>query len=62
MESPCTKICSIDDVTGFCVGCGRNIHEIAQWGVFTSEERSEILVNLPERVRRLRQKDMIKKN
>ena len=30
-ESPCNKICTLDAVTGLCIGCGRTTAEIAGW-------------------------------
>ena len=49
-ESPCTKICALDPVTGFCRGCGRNIDEIAGWSAFSDTERRNIMSVLPERL------------
>lgn len=32
-KSPCTKICSIDEATGRCVGCDRTLEEIQDAGL-----------------------------
>jgi predicted Fe-S protein YdhL (DUF1289 family) len=44
MKSPCTKVCTLRD--GVCIGCGRNLNEIANWSKYTTEERSNILGRL----------------
>lgn len=50
MESPCILVCSIDDKTGYCFGCGRTQEEIGAWTTFTSAERREIMQILPRRL------------
>ncbi|MBX3596395.1 MAG: DUF1289 domain-containing protein [Rhizobiaceae bacterium] len=50
IESPCILVCSIDERTGFCFGCGRTRSEIAEWIEMTSEERREIMAELPARL------------
>lgn len=50
MESPCILICSIDDKTGYCFGCGRTRCEIAGWIGYTNEERRAIMKELPARL------------
>jgi predicted Fe-S protein YdhL (DUF1289 family) len=52
--SPCTGVCLLDEATGWCVGCGRDIGEIAEWGSASPERRNEILQALPARLERLR--------
>lgn len=54
IETPCVKICVIDQGSGLCTGCGRNLPEIARWGSFSSEERRRIMIDLPQRLARLR--------
>jgi predicted Fe-S protein YdhL (DUF1289 family) len=51
--SPCTNVCALDPATGWCLGCGRTIEEIAGWGMATAEERRAILAALPGRMARL---------
>jgi predicted Fe-S protein YdhL (DUF1289 family) len=53
VASPCNKVCSLDAATGLCVGCLRNIDEIAGWTAFTDEQRARILAELPRRRERL---------
>ncbi len=50
MESPCILICSMDDKTGYCFGCGRTRDEIGRWTAYTSDERREIMAGLPARL------------
>ncbi|MDF1633934.1 DUF1289 domain-containing protein [Mycoplana sp. MJR14] len=50
MESPCILVCSIDDVTGYCFGCGRTRQEIGAWVQYSPEERRALMAILPERL------------
>ncbi|MBB3977777.1 hypothetical protein GGQ64_002991 [Rhizobium azooxidifex] len=50
MESPCILVCSIDDATGYCFGCGRTREEIGAWTQYTSEQRRALMAALPERL------------
>ena len=49
VESPCVQICVIHPETRLCAGCARSIEEIGSWGQMSSEQRSEILADLPNR-------------
>jgi predicted Fe-S protein YdhL (DUF1289 family) len=50
MESPCILVCSIDDKTGFCFGCGRTREEIGAWTTYSNSERRQIMATLPQRL------------
>lgn len=50
MESPCILVCSIDDKTGYCFGCGRTRTEIGAWTTYSSDERRAIMASLPGRL------------
>lgn len=50
MISPCILVCSIDDKTGYCFGCGRTGGEIAGWMGYADRERREIMEALPARL------------
>ncbi|MCV3737697.1 DUF1289 domain-containing protein [Rhizobium sp. TRM96647] len=50
MESPCILVCSIDDATGYCYGCGRTREEIGAWTQYTPEQRRALMAALPERL------------
>jgi predicted Fe-S protein YdhL (DUF1289 family) len=53
IESPCNDICVMDDATGWCVGCGRTIDEIASWGDNSTEARAAVMAELPARMAQL---------
>lgn len=48
--SPCVTVCVVDPVTGFCIGCGRTIEEIAGWLGMSSAERIAVKNKLAERL------------
>ena len=50
MKSPCILICSIDDASGYCFGCGRTREEIAGWIHYSDAERDTIMAGLKERL------------
>jgi uncharacterized protein len=50
IESPCVKICTLDARSGICLGCGRNIDEIARWTTMTAADRTRIMNELPARL------------
>lgn len=54
IQSPCILICSIDDKTGFCFGCGRTGNEIGAWTAMSADERDRILTELPERLQQVK--------
>ena len=41
--SPCINVCKMDERSGLCQGCLRNLAEIAAWGSAGEVERSGIL-------------------
>lgn len=56
MESPCILVCSIDDKTGYCFGCGRTRDEIAGWIEMTDGERRALMDLLPARLETVERK------
>lgn len=56
METPCILICSIDDKTGYCFGCGRTRNEVGAWSLYTDAERREIMLALPARLETMERK------
>jgi predicted Fe-S protein YdhL (DUF1289 family) len=42
LQSPCVRNCCLDD-QDICLGCGRALQEIVQWGTASPERRQEIL-------------------
>lgn len=51
MTSPCIKVCVVDDVSGFCIGCGRTREEIGAWKGLSEGEKQDIVDKLSERFR-----------
>ena len=56
IESPCILVCSIDDRTGYCFGCGRTRAEIAEWIVMTPQARRAVMAELPARLETVERK------
>jgi len=50
IETPCTKVCVVDPVSGLCRGCGRSLAEIASWTSLSVEERRRVMADLPNRM------------
>ncbi len=58
METPCIKVCVIDPVSGFCIGCGRTGAEIGGWTSMRSAERRRIMEGLPARLQAMTSRSM----
>ena len=56
VESPCILVCSIDQTTGYCFGCGRSGAEITQWMSYTDQQRQTVMEALPERLKTIERK------
>jgi uncharacterized protein len=50
IESPCSKICTLDARSGLCLGCGRTVDEIARWSAMSAAERTRVMGELPARL------------
>jgi predicted Fe-S protein YdhL (DUF1289 family) len=50
IESPCTKICTLNARSSMCLGCGRTIDEIAGWAAMNAADRARIINQLPARL------------
>ncbi|RBP13871.1 hypothetical protein DFR50_111133 [Roseiarcus fermentans] len=50
ISTPCVKICVVDPVSGFCVGCGRTVAEIGGWRAMGEAERLDIMAGLAARL------------
>ncbi|MGE0774160.1 MAG: DUF1289 domain-containing protein [Sphingomonadaceae bacterium] len=48
VESPCTRCCTLD-CNNICLGCGRTIDEIMEWGIASGERRRAILAAISAR-------------
>ncbi len=51
IESPCTRVCALDPVSGLCLGCRRSLAEIARWPQMSDGERERLLATLGKRAR-----------
>jgi predicted Fe-S protein YdhL (DUF1289 family) len=54
IKTPCIKVCVIDGESGLCMGCYRQLNEVAGWARFTDAERDAILADLETRRSRIR--------
>ena len=52
IETPCIQICTLDETSEKCLGCGRTRSEIARWSSMTSAQRRAIMDELPKRLTR----------
>jgi hypothetical protein len=50
IETPCEKICIVDEPSGLCRGCGRSLIEIERWTAYSDAERSRVVAQLPDRL------------
>jgi uncharacterized protein len=53
ISSPCIQVCAVSGETGFCIGCGRTLREIAAWRSLTEQERMAIMETLPGRLQNM---------
>jgi len=53
VESPCVKVCVLDPVTGWCIGCGRTGDEIAGWIRMPEPSKAALVAVLPDRLLRM---------
>jgi len=53
IHSPCVLVCFIDPAAGLCLGCLRDIDEVASWSGYSDAERARIMADLPSRHRRI---------
>jgi predicted Fe-S protein YdhL (DUF1289 family) len=54
IKTPCIKVCVVDGESGLCMGCYRQLNEVAGWARLTDAERDAILADLPTRKSRIR--------
>jgi uncharacterized protein len=58
VSTPCVKICVIDHVSGFCIGCGRTGPEIGQWPFMPEGDRLAIMDGLADRLKGMTSREM----
>lgn len=49
IDSPCIGVCSMDDVSGLCLGCYRTIEEIQGWWDMDETSKQSIIDQADER-------------
>ena len=49
-SSPCVGVCTIDEPSAICLGCGRTIAEIVGWGTLSEPQRLAVMDELPARL------------
>ena len=50
VSTPCIKVCAVSGQHGLCIGCGRTLKEIAEWGAMAEPERLAIMAELDARL------------
>jgi hypothetical protein len=50
IESPCIKVCTLDEASGWCIGCGRTLAEIGGWVAMSQQDRRAVMDTLPARL------------
>lgn len=53
VASPCVGVCVLDEGQQVCIGCGRLIGEIAQWGAASEPRRVQIVEAAAQRLQAL---------
>ena len=48
-SSPCVNICKINSENGLCIGCFRNLEEIARWSQLDEVEKGKIYSEISRR-------------
>lgn len=51
IDSPCTKVCTLDAAGAVCIGCLRTVAEIAGWGRMDAQSRAAVMARLAGTVR-----------
>jgi predicted Fe-S protein YdhL (DUF1289 family) len=54
IKTPCIKVCVVDGESGLCMGCYRQLSEVAGWAGLSDHERAAIMAELPARRSRIR--------
>lgn len=49
IETPCIKICQVNQKSGLCEGCKRTLEEISNWIYYSDEQRKKIIEELNKR-------------
>jgi predicted Fe-S protein YdhL (DUF1289 family) len=50
VPSPCVSVCQMDEETGLCEGCWRNVDEICDWSINTDTEKKAVWSAIAQRL------------
>jgi len=48
-DTPCLKICGLDQSRSFCLSCKRTLAEIAGWGQMSADQKRDLMNELAAR-------------
>lgn len=48
INSPCIKLCQLDETGDHCIGCYRTLDELRRWGKASDEEKRQIMQRLAQ--------------
>ena len=57
-SSPCVNLCTVDPLTGYCIGCGRTVAEVVGWRDMGAAGRRTVLAQLGGRLASSRRSDL----
>ena len=49
VDSPCNRICVVDQESGWCRGCYRTLAEISYWAQYSRAEKLALLETIAQR-------------
>lgn len=49
IESPCIGVCTMDEATGYCLGCYRTIEEIQGWWDLDNAAKKSVIEETTKR-------------
>lgn len=53
VASPCIGVCTVDEDSGFCLGCARSLQEVTRWRKLSAEQKNAVVAVLPARKKEL---------
>ncbi|MEN8723864.1 MAG: DUF1289 domain-containing protein [Alphaproteobacteria bacterium] len=56
IDTPCIYVCTIDGLTGYCLGCYRSRPEVERWTKMSDAERDEAMAKFDARKEEASQK------
>ncbi len=49
IKSPCISVCTVDGLSGYCLGCYRTLKEISNWWVMDDDSRDTVMAERDNR-------------